>query len=290
MGNLNIAVTGGDGFLGSYLVNALQKKGIFPHLFDINKNSLFDIETMKDFVKEKDIIFHLAGANRDTDSNLVKVNTLGTMGLLEAMVKHGKKGAKIIFASSFQVYKPTKEDSPVDENTTPSPTSVYGISKYSAEKLIVNYSETKDIKGIVFRFSNLYGAGGKPFYNSVIATFLELIKEGKVLTINGSGEQKRDFLFVADAVDALLKVIDYSPERLEIFNICSGKLTSLNEIIDFLKMPVKDKKIEVSYNKDGKEELFFLRGDNQKAQKILNWRPKADIKEEIKNIYESQNN
>jgi len=286
MGDLRIAVTGGNGFLGGQLVRTLQERGIKPLLFDSNRNSLFEIDRLKDFVEGKDLIYHLAGANRDTDFNLIKVNTLGTMGLLEAMVKYGKKGARIILSSSFQVYSPSKEGCFVDEDKITKPISVYGISKLAAENLIENYCRVKGIKGIIFRFSNLYGKGGRPYYNSVVATFLHLIREGKPLVVNGTGGQKKDFLFVGDAVEAMLKILNYTPKTSEVFNICSGELISLNEIIDVFRKVAMGKEINVNYNSEIKEESGFLKGNYKKALEVLGWSPKAEFKTEIKKIYE----
>lgn len=286
MGNLKIAITGSNGFLGSHLVNFLVKNKKDFFVFDQKKHSFFEIASLEDFVKNKDIVFHLAGANRDTDFNLFKINALGTMGLLEAMVKFGKKGAKIVFASSFQVYRPTSDERLLNETSMVEPSSVYGISKLVAEGLIQNYCLNKNLKGVILRFSNLYGLGGKPFYNSVISTFLQFVKNDQALIINGSGEQKRDFLSVEDAVLAMQKTIDYNPQNCEIFNICSGKLFSLNQVVGIIKEVVVDRKIKVDYNKNAEEHPLFLKGDFQKAKKILSWAPKTDFKNEIKKIYE----
>src|SRR3989344_3215110 len=192
MTKINVAVTGADGFLGRHVVEKLKKESnIVLFLFDRSKQSLFRVNSLRQFLNKKDVIIHLAAVNRDNNSNLIKVNCLGILGLLEGICKYSPN-AKLIFSSSFQVYE--KE-------------SMYGLSKKFAEELIEYYSKKNNIKSIILRIANIYGSGGKPFYNSAIATFVYQIKTGKPLIINGDGKQKRDYIHVTDVVDAIMKCI-----------------------------------------------------------------------------------
>lgn len=259
-----IAVTGANGFLGKHLVNLLKKrKDVELVLFDKNKNCLFDRPSLESFLRDVDSVIHLAGANRDSDSNLIKINVLGTIGLLEAMVKYSPK-AKLIFSSSFQAY---------DEK------NAYGLSKKLAEDVIRSFSRIYNTKSIILRISNIYGEGGRAFYNSVIATFEYLIKNKKTITINGTGEQGRDYIHVEDVVDAIGRAIEYVPiSSCELFDICSGKQTSLNEIIGCLKNNVFNK-INIQYNKDALEEDQNIQKNYKKAEHAFGWHPKIKIRE-----------
>lgn len=284
MGGLRIGITGGNGFIGSHLTVLLKSKKINFSLFDNQKHSLFKKESLKDFVKDKNIIFHLAASIRDDDEKMFKVNALGTGNLLRAMLDYGPKDNKIIFTSTFQVYEPQSNSLVINENSLIEPSSFHAVSKLTAEQLIEFYCRESKLKGIILRLSNVYGSGGKPFYNSVIATFLDLIKKEKPLVINGDGEQSRDFVFVDDVADALYKSISFNPQNCEIFNICSGKLASLNEIVNIFEK-ADDKKIKVTYNKDFIEKSYPLKGKFEKAKRTLNWIPRADFKIELEKIY-----
>lgn len=269
MKKLKVAITGWNGFLGAYLPKSLKGEKVDIVCFDSKKNDLFAPETLKSFLENADIVVHLAGANRDTDYNLFRINTLGTVGLLEGMAKYSPK-AKIIFSSSLQAY---------DEK------SAYGLSKKLAEDAIRNFSEIYKVNSIILRIANIYGKGGKPFYNSVIATFLHLIGKNKTIEINGTGEQKRDYIYVEDVVSAIKKAVySKSLKNCEVFDICSGKMISLNEIIKIFER-LLSRKIEIKYNNKkavGKE----LKGSYVKAKKYLMWVPKTSLEDGLRKILE----
>src|SRR3989344_445979 len=147
----------------------------------------------------------------------------------------------------------------------------------NAEEFI-ELQSSEGIKGIVLRFSNVYGPNCKPFLNSIIATLVFQTGSGQVLTINGDGNQKRDYVFVADAVHALVDAIKYIPRKnYEVFDICAGKLTSLNEIIAVLER-IRGKKIGVAYN-DKKENENWDLPLNNNAEKAFGWTPKVSLEE-----------
>lgn len=264
---MNIAITGSSGFLGGYLIEELRSRKIKVDIFNHKKHSFFDIESLKDLVESKDVIIHLAGVNRDDDfRNIVKVNVLGTKNLLDATSRYCPN-AKIIFSSSFQAYL---------KNST------YGVSKKAAEELIENYSNSFKTS-VILRFSNLYGVGGKPFYNSVIATFVYQIKKNQPIVINGDGTQRRDYLHVTDAAKAIIDAIKYNSKKVEYFDICSGKLTSINEILDFLHI-YSFKPIKIHYNKKAGAEDWNLRKSYSKAKKLLGWQPEVSIGDGLKEL------
>ena len=285
MGDLiKIGVTGSEGFIGSYLINAINKLGIDYESFDRNKYNLLNTESLEPFVKDKDIIFHLAGKNKGSNFELIGNNVLCTSNILEA-IKMYNRNCKVIFSSSFQVYKPTKVIVPVSESYSLEPKSAYGLSKMFAEKIIEFYSKNYGIKSIIVRMSNVYGLGCKPYYNSVISTFIDLLHKNNPLSIHGSGKQARDFININDVIDAFIKLINYDNfSNFEIFNICSGKLTSLNEIVDILK--VIKPNIKVENIKVDNEENEYLLGDATKIKNKLNWIPKINLKEGLKEMIE----
>ena len=265
---MTIGITGGSGFLGQVVIKKLKDGKIDFSLLesDITNSDL------KNFVQGNDAIIHLAGVNRGEDNDIYKVNTLGTTRLLKAC-KNFAKDTKIIFASSFQVY--LKE-------------SFYGKTKKQAEEEIEEFVNKSDLKGTILRISNIYGPKGKPFYNSAIATFIYQIKNGGRVLINGDGEQKRDFIYVDDVSEAFVKALRFKQTGpFEIFDICSGKETSLNDILKMLKR-VSGKKFEVIYKKSKNEKDWPTKGKNfEKAKKLLNWEPNIDIEEGLYKIFKS---
>ena len=260
---MKIAITGADGFLGKAVVKLLEDKKIPYTTLDRKKHNLLNSKSLKSLISRKDIIIHLAAVNRGENIELFKVNTLGTLNLLEATSKYAP-GSRIIFSSTFQVYQNS---------------GLYGLSKKTTEDLITEYTKKTDLKGTIFRISNIYGPGGKPFYNSVIATFAHLIKTGKPITINGDGSQKRDFIYVDDVVKAIIKASLHKPHKpLEIIDICSGQEITLNEVLKILKI-VSGKNFEILYNNGVKEKPCPTSSKNfQKAKSLLNWEPTTSLK------------
>ena len=271
-----IGITGAHGFMGSHLYDYV-KTICECEVFDRQKYDLFDIKSMKQFVENKDFIFHLAGANRAPNEELLKVNALGTLNLLEAIRKHSKVETKIVFSSSLQVYGLTQNLIYLNESDPPEPNNVYGLSKKFAEEIINKYSEFYGIKGLIFRISNVYGEGCRPYYNSAIATFIDLIQKGEKIIINGSGEQSRDFIYVSDVVNAFSKSLKYHFKHTETLNICTGKPVSINEVITTLEK-VTDMIPKAEYRKSD-EQVNYLIGNPSKAIKVLGYKTEIGLEE-----------
>lgn len=276
-----IGITGAKGFVGSHLYRELRTLHACE-AFDRHKYSLFDVGSMKDFVKDKDLIFHLAGANRASNNELIHVNTMGTLNMLEAIKKYSKQDTKIVLASSLQVYGFTQNCTHLCENNILNPDNIYGLSKLFAEEIIKRYSADFGIGALILRISNIYGTGCKPYYNSVVATFIDLIKKQKTIIINGNGEQARDFIYITDVISAFLKVLNYDFKGSEVVNICTGEPTTVNKIIDTLEK-VTGTNINVQFkNTDNKTN--YLIGDPSKARNILKYRSKINLETGLCNI------
>ncbi len=279
---MKIGVTGAYGFVGSHLLEALvSMPGVEAEPFDTMKHNLFQVESLKSFLEDKEVVFHLAGVNRGTKEDLITTNILGTLNLLEAMTAYARNDIRLIYMSSFQVYQMPQKKEPVNEHHPLNPQNIYGISKKTAEEVIASYP----FRSIVFRGSNFFGPRCKPYYNSVVSTFCDLVSQNKPLTVHGSGDQGRDFLYISDVIEVLLMTLGYRPQGVEIVNLCSGNLVTVNQIIDMLG-EVSGKKIKVEYQDVSESVEDAWCGDNTACREKFSWTPQIDIKEGLRITYE----
>ncbi|MGC9031586.1 MAG: NAD-dependent epimerase/dehydratase family protein [Minisyncoccia bacterium] len=295
-----ILITGGAGFIGSHLQDALIKRGYKIIIIDnlstgkkenINKKAKFykiDILNPKIseiFKKEKPtIVFHLAAQMnvRKSVGDLIfdaKVNIFGSLNILENCKNFGVK--KIIFASSGgAIYGETKKI-PTPENYSENPISPYGISKLTVEKYLKFYKENFGLNFISLRFSNVYG----PRQNlkseaGVVTIFIDKLLHNKIPTIFGDGFQTRDFVYVKDVVEAALKALAYrapiSANLEPVFNVGTGIETSINELYNLISQKLK-KNIKPNYELAKPGDLKRSCLDFSKIKKELRWQPKYDL-------------
>lgn len=250
-------VTGGAGFIGSHLVDRLINEGfevrvldnfstgklenIHAHLgnprFHLFKGDIRRKRIVKEVIKGIDYVFHLA-AVADIKLSMRKpklvndINVAGTLNLLEESLSSNVE--KFIFTSSCAVYgEPIY--TPIDENHPTNPISPYGVSKLAAEHYCRVFYEIYGLKTVVLRLFNVYGPRQERSpYRGVIAEFLKRLKKGNAPIIFGSGEQTRDFIYVADVVEALMLTLKSKLCAGVTLNIGSGVETSINEIAEKL--------------------------------------------------------
>ena len=250
-------VTGGAGFIGSHLIDRLINEGfevrvldnfstgklenINAHLgnprFHLFKGDIRKRGTLKEVIKGADYVFHLA-AVADIELSMRKpklvneVNVTGTLNLLEESLNSNVE--KFIFTSSCAVYgEPIY--TPIDENHPTNPLSPYGVSKLAAEHYCRVFYEAYGLKTVVLRLFNVYGPRQERSpYRGVIAEFLKRLKKGEAPIIFGSGEQTRDFIYVADVIEALMLTLKNKFCAGVTLNIGSGVETSINEVAEKL--------------------------------------------------------
>ena len=285
-----ILVTGGVGFIGSHLVDKLIDLGHEVTVIDdlssgkrdnLNHNAKLEVKDICNFglldyqlFKGIDYVFHLAaipGVPYSVKNPLRThdVNITGTLNVLKASLENKVK--KVIFASTAALYgdcdHPAKEDDPVNSQ------SPYAFQKIVGEGYMKLFSEVYGLPTLSLRFFNVYGKRCSPDspYALVIPIFKALKKRGDFLTIYGDGEQTRDFVYVSDIVDALILAME-KPVQNEVINVCSGESVSINQLADL----IGGQKI---YLPPREGDVLYTLGSNEKALKLLNWKPKILIKE-----------
>ena len=289
---MNILVTGGAGFIGSHLVDRLLKDGHKVTVVDNfstgrlenlkNKGvKLFKQDICKNldavFKKgEFDKVFHLAGLpliqlSIESPEKTAKAAVNGTLFLLETCLKFSVK--KFIYISSSAIYG-DQADLPMIENEIPNPKSPYGIQKLTGEQYCQFFANVHGLETVIFRAFSVYGPRQIPNSSyGVVPRFIQVVKNSKEIRINGDGTQTRDFIYVSDVIEALVKT---APKG--IFNLGSGENTSIN---DLAKKIIGNKNIKIKHQPalvDQKDTL----ADISKAKKLLNWEPKITLDEGLR--------
>jgi UDP-glucose 4-epimerase len=219
-----------------------------------------------------------------------KVNAGGTLNLLHASIQNGVD--KFIFASSNAPIG--DQIPPMNEEKVPKPLSPYGASKLAGEGYCSAFFSSYGLKTLTLRFSNVYGPYST-HKNSVIAEFFKKICDGNHLTIYGDGSQTRDFLFIDDLCNAVLKVINYQNNNIEgidsskvwgsIFQIASGAETSINNLFNKIKSlaePDIKRKVNFKFEPFRKGEILRNYSDISLAKKILGYYPEFSLDEGLK--------
>ena len=292
-----VIVTGGAGFIGSNLVDELVNKGIQVSVIDDfstgkieNTNKLVyywkqdlgkvDIKELTQFMKGVDVVFHTAAKARvqpsiDDPLSFNKSNVDGTLNVLWAAHKAGVK--RVIYSASSSAYgNATKFPTPEDHSTNP--LSPYGLQKYIGEQYCKIFSEVYGLDTVSLRYFNVYGERMllEGAYCLVLGIFAKQLLENKPMTINNNGDQRRDFTYVGDIVNAnILAATKVEQFNGEVFNIGNGKNYSINEVANiFGGKTTKGKNVL---------EPFQTLADNNKANLVFGWQPKGNLKKWIIN-------
>jgi len=291
---MRILVTGGAGFIGSYLSKALSKDNevfVFDNLSSGNIKNLSqdvrlikgDLRNLNDLaeIPKVDFVFHLAAqvsvpysvSNPREDAD---INIFGTINLLEWCKKNGVK--KLIYFSSAAVYGDTVY-LPIDEKHPTNPISPYGISKLAAEKYVLLFPNS-----IILRPANVYGKGGvKEGEAGVVHIFADNLKNNKPLEIFGDGTHERDFVHIRDVVEACILALNYE-ENERIFNIGSGRKITINGLAELFKKFKPDLKVVYKPKRDG--DIYKNYFDISKAKKELNFYPEVELVDGVGELLE----
>ncbi len=252
-----VLVTGGAGFIGSHLVDALVEEGHSVVVIDnlstgkksqVNKKAKFikadirNLKKIKPCFKGVNLVFHLAARTSIQPSIKDPVSTFdhnitGTLNVLLASRDAGVK--RVVYSASSSSYG-DQDTLPLHEEMTPRFKSPYSLSKYVGEELCRLFSNLYGLESVSLRYFNVYGprqiATGA--YAAVVGVFLKQFKDGKPLTIVGDGSVQRDFTHVFDVVRAnILAVQSIKVGKGEVINIGTGKNYSINEVASMILTP-----------------------------------------------------
>jgi UDP-glucose 4-epimerase len=297
---MQILLTGGAGFIGSHLVDTLLDFGNKVYVIDdlssgklenLNRSATIykmDIcdqhlgELLRDIQPE--IVFHLAAQVSVSGSvhnpyEDTRVNVLGTVNLLEACVKADVK--RIIFSSSAAVYG-MPQYLPINEAHSLNTISPYGASKAAAEEYIRLYQRMYDMNYIILRYANVYGprqdAEGE---GGVVSIFSSRLTSRDALTIFGSGEQTRDFVYIKDIVRANLAAASCSPNHT--VNVSTGEATSINELAQTM-ISTTNTSVEIIHQPERQGDIQHSVLSPQLALEVMGWKPIYKLKDGLKDM------
>ncbi len=247
-----------------------------------------DVKAVAKAVEGVDAVIHLA-ALIDVNESLEKpllyhdVNSTGTLNLLTA----AKSSRKFVFISSCAVYGnpvrlPVGEDHPIN------PLSPYAASKLSAEAYCGVYSENFDSKAIIFRLFNVYGPkqGGNQ-YSGVINIFMKRARSGEPMVIFGDGAQTRDFVFVDDVVELIVRAV--KSDASGVFNVGTGNAVSINQLAEIVPRTLGCEQLKPVHTDARPGDVLYSRADTSKIDETFGFRPHISLEEGLRRLVVANN-
>ncbi|WPP44860.1 NAD-dependent epimerase/dehydratase family protein [Pseudomonas sp. AN-1] len=254
MSDTLILVTGGAGFIGSHLADALLARGHRVRVLDnlstgkranlpldnprleLVEGDVADIGAVRAALAGCTAVAHLAAvasvqASVDDPVGTHQSNFIGTLNLCEAMREQGVR--RVLFASSAAVYGQNGEGTAIDEDTPKAPLTPYAADKLASEHYLDFYRRQHGLEPAIFRFFNIFGPRQDPSspYSGVISIFAERALAGLPISVFGDGEQTRDFVYVADLVTLLVQALEAPQVEAGAVNVGLDRATSLNQLL-----------------------------------------------------------
>lgn len=284
---MRVLVTGGSGFIGSHVVDKLIDYGVKVRIFDMvypthwddeknvefYKGSIVDLDDLRMAMSGVDAVTHMAALANVNDvaeepHYAEAINTRGTINVLEAMRKGNVD--RLVYASTSWVYSDVEADSVDEETPLEAPEHLYTTTKITSEFYCQNYANHFNLEPTIVRYGIPYGPRARG--GTVLAIFTRLALQGEPLTVHGSGEQFRNFVYVEDLAEGT--VLALVPEATnEIYNLTGDEQVTINQVAETVQEIVGD--VDIVYEEGRGGDFDGKEIDNRKAKKELGWEPGA---------------
>ena len=290
-------VTGGAGFIGSNLVDALVDRGDDVRVLDnfstgnranlegldveVVEGELRSYERVHAAVRGIEVVYHLGALGsvpRSVQDPLTSnaVNVEGTLNVLLAARDEGVR--RVIFSSSTSVYGSSR-NLPTSESASPDPISPYGVAKLAAERYCISFGRVYDsFETVVLRYFNVFGPRQSPYsqYAAVVPLFIAAIDQGEQVTIYGDGEQSRDFTYVGNVVEATIRAADANGASGRTFNVAAGSPASVNHVAETIGI-VLGKPVDRRFEPPRAGDIRDSWADISAAREVLGYEPRVDL-------------
>ncbi|OGP79262.1 MAG: Vi polysaccharide biosynthesis protein VipB/TviC [Deltaproteobacteria bacterium RBG_16_49_23] len=304
-----VLVTGGAGFIGSNLTEALLRMGhqvrvldnfstgkrenlvfgeVYPFL-EVVERDICDMTSCQRAMEGIEYVFHqaaLPSVQRSVEDPLTthQVNAEGTLNILIAARDTGVK--RVIYAASSSAYGDTPT-LPKKEEMVPKPLSPYALQKFIGEEYCRLFSQLYGLETISFRYFNIFGPKQDPnsLYSAVIPRFIDALVSNRPPVIFGDGEQSRDFTYIDNVVHANLLAMVAERTRGETVNVACGRRVSLNQLLKILQ-DIIGSHVSPLYEEPRKGDVRHSLADIKRAKAVLNYDPKVGIEEGLSRTVE----
>lgn len=299
---MNILITGGAGFIGTALANQLAAAGHSVRVLDdlsagdsrgldprviFSRGDVRDIPKLWGLLRGVDCVYHLAARVSVPESILYPVeynhvNVGGTVALMTAIRDAGVR--RVILASSGAAYGEQSRQ-PVSEAAEMHPTSPYAVSKLAAEYYVQAIGALYRIESVILRIFNAYGPNQQlpPSHAPVIPRFLKQAVSGGSLVIFGNGKQSRDFVYIDDVVNALIRAASASRVDRAVINVGSGVEVTANQLVDEIESLIREP-VHRLYNEEEGSGVSRLVADISLAAQLFDWKPQVTLHDGLSRV------
>lgn len=298
-----VLVTGGAGFIGSALVDALLRRenevicydNLSPYYegkeenlthnlanprYKFIRSSILDGAALKKSTADVEVIFHLAAQpgvrySLSNPEHVVRINVEGTVAVLEAA--RAAEVERLVFASSSAVYGRCTS-LPIRESVVPDPISPYGASKLAAEHVCKTYSELYGLRVCVLRYFTVYGPRQRP--DMAVSRFFEQMVRNRPITLLGDGSQTRDLTFVDDIVAGTIASAEANLGKYEVLNLGAGRRIEILDLVRALaRLAGKTNSLSFRFEEANPADAMHTQADCSKARRLIGFDPKTSPEE-----------
>ena len=297
-------VTGGAGFIGSHIANALTRNGLRVRIIDdlstghrenldeitgdveFTEGSVADEQLLKKVLDGAELVFHEAAipsvprsVEHPRQSHVASVD--GTFSLL--LAARDQNVRRVIYAASSSAYgdQPTL---PKKEDMLPDPLSPYAVAKLVSEYYCQVFARVYGLETISLRYFNVFGPRQDPGsqYSGVVSRFISVLLNNQQPVIYGDGEQSRDFTFIDNVIDANLKAANASRGFGSVMNVATGERITLNQLLDEVKAIVGKPEVKAEYQQPRVGDVRHSLADISRARELLGYQPTVGLREGLR--------